>query len=95
MAFLDELQKIATQMREPGSAWAPSTIGAPRSKLPGAQTPNAPVTPGPLSSKLVSPASQYGQRQNYSQPFMSENPAATPEQGAELRSAPPPPVRAA
>lgn len=92
-AFFDELDKIAqTQQREPTSAWAPKTIGAPRSKLPNSQVANAPEMPGALSPKLVKPAGQYGGRQDYSKPYTDSPQDTNPEQGESQRQAPPPNV---
>jgi len=92
-AFFDELVKIGqTQAREPTSAWAPKTIGAPRAKLPDAQVARAPEPPGALSPKVVKPAGQYGNRQNYSKPYTESSPATNPEQGESQRQAPIPNV---
>lgn len=92
-AFFEELEKIgATQVRSPDSTWAPETIGAPRSKLPGAQSPKAPTVPGQLSSKLVRPAGQYGQRTNYTQSNEESAPSVNPMQGEQQRNTPPPNV---
>ena len=92
-AFFDELAKIAeTQQREPTSAWAPKTIGAPRSKVPNSQVAHAPEPPGALSPKMVAPAGQFGSRQNYSQPYTASPQDTNPEQGESQRQAPPPNV---
>ena len=92
-AFFDELVKIGqTQAREPTSAWAPQTIGAPRSKLTNTQVANAPEMPGALNPKVVKPAGQFGSRQNYSRPYTDAPQDTNPEQGDSQRQAPPPNV---
>jgi hypothetical protein len=68
LALMDELTKVALQLRAPSSPWAPKTIGSPRSKLPSIQFPKAPTAPGNLSPKLVKPAGQFGTRPDYSAP---------------------------
>jgi hypothetical protein len=90
-AFFDELAKIAAQQRGPGP-WESTTVGAPRSKLPGQQSPKAPTAPGQLSPKVIKPAPQYGKRQNYSRVNVATAPGKNPAQSAELRAAPPPNV---
>ena len=91
MAFHEELTKIAAA-RSPSSAYAPKTVGAPRSKFPSQQTPKAPTAPGKLNVKIVAPAAQFGKRQNYSQPNAATQPTTNPAQGEKLRNAPPPNV---
>lgn len=91
-AFFEELEKIGAQARSPDSVWAAQTIGAPRSKLPGTQSPKSPTVPGRLSPKVVSPASSYGQRQNYSQPNSAMTPDTSPMQNIQSRHTPPPNV---
>lgn len=93
-AFFDELEKIGeTQARSSSSVWSSKTIGAPRSKLPGTQSPKAPTVPGELNSKLVRPASQFGKRQQeYSQPSSATPPSTNPAQGDMARNQPPPNV---
>lgn len=89
-SFLDELIKIAAQARGPQDS--PKTVGAPRTKLPGAQQPKAPTAPGKLSPKLVMPGSKYGKQQKYSQPNKETPPITNPAQGAMARHVPPPNV---
>ena len=89
-AFLDELEKIAVQARGPQAV--AKTVGAPRSKLPGTQSPKAPTAPGKLGPKLVMPGSKYGKQQKYSQPN-TETPSTTnPSQGTMARQVPTPNV---
>jgi len=93
MALFDELEKIGAQARSSSSAWSAETIGAPRSKLPGVQSPKAPTVPGELNTKLVRPASQFGKRhQTYSQPSSVTPPSTNPALGAQARNQPPPNV---
>lgn len=94
IALFDELEKIAEQQaRSFSSAWSSKTIGAPRAKLPGTQSPKAPTVPGKLNSKLVRPASQFGKRQQtYSQPSSATAPTTNPTQAAAARHKPPPNV---
>ena len=68
LALMDELQKIASGIRNPSSIWAPKTIGSPRTKLPNTMFPKAPTAPGALSPKLVKPAGKFGTRPDYSNP---------------------------
>lgn len=92
-AFADELMKIAaTQARSSSSVWAPKTVGAPRSKMPGTEQAKAPTVPGKLSPKVIKPASQFGERQNYSQSNTATTPETNPVQQQGLRSIPPPNV---
>ena len=92
-ALFDELRKIAeTQVRSSSSSWGAKTIGAPRSKLTGVQLAKAPTLPGKLHPKLIGPASQFGKRQNYSQPNVDTLPSTNPAQGAAARQLPPPNV---
>ena len=90
-AFLDELEKIG-ETRSSESSWSSKTVSAPRSKTVGIQAAKAPTAPGNLSSKLVGPASQFGKRQNYSQPNVSTTPSTNPMQGVRERHAPSPNV---
>jgi hypothetical protein len=92
MAFLDEMEKIGGQTRLPGGTFTSQTVGAPRSKLPGAQSPKAPTAPGKLQSKIVSPASKFGKRQNYSQPNTATPQSTNPIQQEALRQTQPPNV---
>ena len=92
-SFYEELEKIAAvQSRSSSSTWSSKTVGAPRTKLPGKQSPKAPTVPGKLSPKLVQPAAGYGKRQNYSQPNPATTPETNPAQQAAARQAPPPNV---
>jgi hypothetical protein len=91
MAFFEELEKIGAQARSSSSTWSPKTVGAPRSKLPGKQAPKAPTAPGKLNVKITKPT-QYGARQNYSQPNVETAPSTNPAQGSAQRNTPPPNV---
>jgi len=92
MAFWDELEKIASEARDPGSVWSSKTVGAPRSKLPPIQADRAPELSSAPDPKLVGPASQYGKRQNYSQPNVDTPQSTNPTIGAAERATPPPNV---
>jgi hypothetical protein len=93
MALFDELEKIGAQARSSSSTWAAKTVGAPRAKLPGTQSPKAPTVPGELNTRLVQPASQYGKRQQtYSQPSSATPPSTNPAQGEMARNQQPPNV---
>jgi hypothetical protein len=92
MAFWNELEKIGAALRSSTSSWSSKTVGAPRSKVPPKQMDRAPTLSDSPSPKLVGPASQYGKRQNYSQPNVAAPPPSNPTQGMAERMMPPPNV---
>lgn len=90
--FFEELRKLGSlQPRAPGS-WTPTTVGAPRSKLPSQQAPRSPTVPGNMSTKIVGPASKFGPQQNYSEPNTVAPPELNPTQAAAGRNVMPPNV---
>lgn len=89
--FFGELEKIgATQVRS--GAWAPKTIGAPRSKMPESQAAKAPTVPSSLNVKIVKPAAKFGKQQSYSQSNTEAPPSGSPGQAANARQISPPNV---
>jgi len=91
-SFYAELEKIAESQARSSGTWSAKTVGAPRSKPAGIQSPKAPTVPGKLHPKLVAPASSFGKRQNYSQPNPATTPETNPTQNVAARHAPPPNV---
>jgi hypothetical protein len=92
-AFFDELEKIGGQARSSSSVWSSKTVGAPKSKSPTVEAAKAPTVPGKLDTKLVRPASQFGERhQTYSQPSTVTPPSTNPAVGSMARHQPPPSV---
>jgi len=90
-ALFDELQKLGESDRNPSSVWAPKTVGAPRSKLSGVQSPKAPTAPGSMAPHNVEPVAKYGP-QDYSQPNSATAPETNPSVEMTARIQRPPNV---